>query len=238
MIISASYRTDIPAFYGDRFIACLETAVIDAERAIGHMRDLASEFGSRVGVWRYDPVVATTMTPPDWHVDNFARLADRLVGTTDEVVVSFAQIYRKTARNMERAAGARDFAWIDPEAGEKRDLLAAFIDTAAAHGMTPRLCGQPELIGAGAGEARCIDARHLGDVAARPITALAKPHRKTCAYVASRDIGAYDTCPHGCVYCYAVESQDRAKERHRHHDPGAEFLFPPSARQLASGSAD
>ena len=303
MIISASYKTDIPAFYGEWFMArlkagycrmvnpyggqvyrvpldvgaidgivfwsrnlgpfldplseirdhgypfvvqqtitgyprALDHSTIGARHAVEQLRRVCGAFGPRVSVWRYDPVVFTSLTPHHWHQRNFAELAAVLAGAVDEVVVSFAQIYRKTARNMERAAGARDFAWIDPEAGEKRDLLADFVDTAAAHGMTLSLCGQPELIGAGAGEARCIDARRLGDVAARPITALAKPHRKTCACVASRDIGAYDTCPHGCVYCYAVESQDRAKERHRHHDPGAEFLFPPSARHLASGSVD
>jgi hypothetical protein len=152
-----------------------------------------------VPVWRYDPVVSTSLTPPEWHLHNFAELAWELTGVVDEVVVSFAQIYRKTARNMDRAASARDFAWNDPEAEEKRHLLAAFADTAAAHGMTLSLCGQPQLIAGGATEARCIDARRLGDAAGRPIAAQAKPHRKTCACVASRDIGAYDTCPHGCV---------------------------------------
>lgn len=306
MIISASYKTDIPAFYGEWFMARLEagycrmvnpyggqvyrvplgvgavdgfvfwtrnlepflghlsevrdrgypfvvqqtvtgypraldSSTIEARHAIGQLHRVRGTFGPRVAVWRYDPVVATSLTPPQWHRRNFAEIAGALAGAVDEVVVSFAQIYRKTARNMERAAGARGFAWNDPGAGEKRDLLAAFADTAATHGMALGLCGQPELIDGAAeaqfGEAKCIDARRLGDVAGRPIGAKAKPHRKTCACAASRDIGAYDTCPHGCVYCYAVESQDRAKGRHRQHDPGGEFLFPPTAQQLAPGGA-
>ncbi len=306
MIISASYKTDIPAFYGEWFMArlgagycrmvnpyggqvyrvpldvgavdgfvfwtrnlgpflghlsevrdrgypfvvqqtitgyprALDSSTIGAHHAIGQLHSVRGTFGARVPVWRYDPVVATSLTPPEWHRRKFAEIARALAGVVDEVVVSFAQIYRKTARNMDRAAGARGFAWNDPEASEKRLLLAAFADTAAAHGMVLSLCGQPELIGGGAralcGEAQCIDTRRLADVAGRPIAAQAKPHRKTCACAASRDIGAYDTCPHGCVYCYAVESQDRTKGRHRQHDPGGEFLFPPTARQLAPGGA-
>ena len=316
VIISASYKTDIPAFYGEWFMArlgagycrmvnpyggqvyrvplgadavdgfvfwtrnlgpflgylpevrnrgypfivqqtitgyprALDSSTIETRLAIDQLHRVRSAFGPRVAVWRYDPVVVTSLTPLGWHRRNFAEIAGALTEVVDEVVVSFAQIYRKTARNMERAAGARGFAWNDPEAGEKRDLLAAFADTAATHGMALSLCGQPELIdGAdGAqcgeallgeallGEAKCIDAQRLGDVAGRPIAAKAKAHRKTCACVASRDIGAYDTCPHGCVYCYAVESQDRAKGRHRQHDPGGEFLFPPTARQMATGGA-
>ena len=78
------------------------------------MRDLAGDFGSRVGVWRYDPVVSTSVTPPDWHVGNFSRLADRLVGATDEVVVSFAHVYRKTRINMDVASRLHGFGWDDP----------------------------------------------------------------------------------------------------------------------------
>ncbi|MCB2102626.1 MAG: DUF1848 family protein, partial [Rhodobacterales bacterium] len=43
----------------------------------------------------------------------------------------------------------------------------------------------------------------------------------------SRDIGAYDSCPHGCVYCYAVRSRDGARRRHARHDPAGEMLIPP-----------
>ena len=44
---------------------------------------------------------------------------------------------------------------------------------------------------------------------------------------ASRDIGEYDTCPHGCVYCYAVQNRSLAQARYRQHDPESEFLFSP-----------
>ena len=36
-----------------------------------------------------------------------------------------------------------------------------------------------------------------------------------------------DTCPHGCVYCYAVLNRSLAQENFKQHDPNDEFLFRP-----------
>ncbi len=296
MIVSASYKTDIPAFYGAWFMNRLEAGgcrmvnpyggqlhtvpldrasvdgfvfwtrniapfldnlrqvsrlsypfmvhytvtgypreldqgTIEPARALGHVRALAETYGRRTVVWRYDPVVVASPTPPRWHLDNFARLADGLAGAVDEVVVSFAQVYRKTARNMAAAARAFGFEWRDPEPGEKRELLAGLAAIAAERSIKPTLCGQPELAVEGMGVARCIDAERLGEVAGRPLAVPHKPHREDCACWSSRDIGGYDTCPHGCVYCYAVNSRTLAKRRFAEHDPHSEFLFPPKQNQ-------
>ncbi len=296
MIISASYRTDIPAFYGAWFMArlqagycrmanpyggqvyeisltpeavdgfvfwtknpgpflehlpairrrgfafvvhttinnyprALEYSVPEPDRSIGYMFELAAAYGPRAVVWRYDPVTVTTFTPLAWHEQNFAALARALEGATDEVVVSFAQIYRKTRRNMAAAARAFGFDWRDPETEEKRQLLSRLVALAAGFGMKLSLCSQPEYLVPGASPARCIDAARLGKVAGRPIAASEKGNRPGCLCAASRDIGAYDTCPMGCVYCYAVQKRALAQKRFKRHDPKGEFLFPPAAKE-------
>jgi hypothetical protein len=288
MIVSASYRTDIPAFYSAWFMrrleegSCrvrnpyggatyevslregavdgfvfwsrnmaplaphlatvrrhapfivqytltgypraLESSVIDAPRAIAQITDLAESWGRRVVVWRYDPIVVTTLTPPTWHEGNFRNLAAGLAGRTDEVVVSFANPYRKTQRNLAAAARRHGFAWSDPEPAEKRALLSRLADVAEAHGMRLTICSQPALVGPAGGEARCIDADRLADIAQKALVAKEKGNRPGCRCALSRDIGAYDTCPHGCVYCYAVADREHAVSRHREHDPASPFL--------------
>lgn len=296
MIISASYRTDIPAFYGswfeNRFRAgfarvtnpyggpastvplrqgtdgfvfwtrnaapfrpalrlvraaglpfvvqytitgyprALERSVVETERALADIRALAGEFGPRAVVWRYDPAVFSNLTPAEFHRATFARLADALAGAVDEVVISFAQIYRKTTRNMDAAARADGFTWTDPDDAAKRALAADLTGLAAARRMRLSVCSQAAYTVPGSGAAACIDARRLEDVAAgwgcpRAIVATVKGNRPDCRCHESRDIGAYDTCPHGCAYCYAVGSRPRAKRRFAEHDPSGEYLFAP-----------
>jgi hypothetical protein len=283
VIVSASYRTDIPAFYASWFMArleagearvrnpyggadyavslragevdgfvfwtrnmapllphleavrarapfvvqltvtgyprALETSVVAAETAIAQIHALAERWGCRAVVWRYDPIVLSSLTPPDWHEANFARLAAALAGAVDEVCVSFVQPYRKTARNLDAAARRHGFAWTDAADEEKRALVGRLAANAAAHGIALTLCAQPSLLVPGAGEARCIDAGRLSDVAGHAVGGREKGNRPGCRCAESRDIGAYETCPHGCVYCYAVSGRAAARQRYRAHDP-------------------
>jgi hypothetical protein len=298
MIISASYKTDIPTFYGEWFMNrlqagyCkmvnpysqqvyrvdltpenidgfvfwtknigpflkhlpevhkmgypfivqhtitgypreLEYRVINYAHTIEHMKELAGTYGPHVAVWRYDPIVISSLTPYDWHRHNFEMLAQSLEGTTDEIVVSFAQIYKKTRRNMDWAANEFSFRWSEHEAmtpGSVRNLISELAQIARSYGMRMKICSQKAFLILGiTEEARCVDAARLERVAGRSIADRVelRGNRKECGCFASKDIGEYDTCPHGCVYCYAVQHRNLALERYKAHDPTGEFLFPP-----------
>ncbi len=287
MIVSASYRTDIPAFYGDWFAArraagsctvknpyggapyrvalrgpavdgfvfwtrnarpflpvldaltgdgvpfvvqytvteypaLLETGVPAATQAVACAREIAARFGPDALVWRYDPILVTSATPLETHRDRFARLADALAGATNQVVVSFADFYRKTVRNL--GAGAPTLTWRDPTAGEKTTVLADLRDAAQARGMLFTLCTEPDVEASGVAAARCIDAARLSKIAGRPIATRAKGNRAGCACAESRDIGAYDSCAHGCLYCYAVRDHAAARAAFSGHDYHADTL--------------
>jgi Domain of unknown function (DUF1848) len=202
----------------------LEGSVIAADEAAAQLHQVRRRFGPRAAVWRYDPILLADGLDAAKHRANFARLATALAGAVDEVVLSFMHPYKKTRRNLDQAARRHGFLWHDPPAGEKRALLAELAAQAHAHGMTPTLCSQPELAAAGLGEARCIDADRLADVGQRPLRVATAGNRPGCRCALSRDIGAYDSCPHGCVYCYAVGDRDRAAENFRRHDPAAVML--------------
>lgn len=193
----------------------LEPAVIAEAAGIAQIQALRRDWGPRAAVWRYDPILATSLTPVEFHRERFARIALALRGAVDEVVVSFADLYRKTARNLDAAARRHGFTWHDPEPEEKRALLAKLAGIAGEQGMRLTLCTEPEFVSPDIAPARCIDAARLADVAGRPIEAREKGNRAGCRCAESRDIGAYDTCAQGCVYCYAVSSSERAAAQFR-----------------------
>ncbi|MFT5488885.1 MAG: hypothetical protein ACI9JL_003644 [Paracoccaceae bacterium] len=284
MIVSASYRTDVPAFHADWFRARLadgvctvanpyggkpssvalrgdgvdgyvfwtrnaapfaaaldDVAALDlpfvvqftvtgypraldahtprAADAVAQITALAQKFGPRAVVWRYDPVVFTSITPADWHLRNFAGLAGKLSGSVDECVLSCAQIYKKTERRLNTAAKTHEFGWKDPNWDQKRELLSGLAELSADFGLKTTICSQPDALAGQVSDqltpARCIDAARLSDIAGYDILARQKGNRDGCLCAESRDIGSYDTCAHGCVYCYAVSDHDRAVEKLR-----------------------
>ncbi len=205
----------------------IERAVVDTARAVRHCHTVAQRYGPLSLVWRYDPVIVSELTPPEWHVREFANLAAQLEGCCDEVATKFVNPYRKTRRGLDQVAAEEGCRWWDPPADEKAELLQRLAVIAARHGLALRTCCQTALLGNGVEPAICIDAARLTAISGRAFAAPKRPIRAECRCAASLDIGEYDTCPHGCAYCYAVQRRPVAIARHRQHDPLGEYLFRP-----------
>ncbi len=202
----------------------LEPHVPRPQQAIDLVRRVAETYGPRCAVWRYDPLLFSALTPPERHYQRFAAIAERLAGAVDEVIVSFTSQYRKTQANLRRA----EVGWYEPPDDEKRAFVRRLAELATAHGITLRLCCGSALAASGVPGAHCTDAQRLSDVAGRTIVARGEGNRPDCGCAAAVDIGDYDTCGHGCVYCYAVRRPEIARQRReQRHDPTAEYLIVP-----------
>lgn len=202
----------------------LEPHCLAAKSAIETARTLRQCFGQKVLVWRYDPVFLSTLTTAAWHRENFARLAAALKGSCDEVVFSFVQAYAKTRRRSDLAAKKGGFAWHDPDPSEMRELLQELAVIARENGMAPRLCAQEDLLAAPLQPAACVDSRRLSEIAGIGLQLPLQANRPGCLCAKVTDIGAYDLCAQGCIYCYAVGDHERALRRLNSQDPAAAGL--------------
>ncbi len=263
MIISASRRTDIPAFYMDWFFQRLREGMVcvrnpfsyhqvsrialnpDAVDAIvfwsknpapllarleeleGYMyyiqftlnaygrdveknlpplaqrvdtfRMLASRLGKERVIWRYDPMGITPKYPAAWHLEQFAQLAEALNGFTETCVISFLDRYPSVEKNMKR------LSMCPPDEKETVQLAGGIAAAARENGMRPTACCESAALASlGIGRAQCVD----GDLLSRLLGCCLegkkdRNQRNGCGCMESVDIGAYNTCRHGCAYCYA-----------------------------------
>jgi len=279
LIISASRRTDIPAFYGEWFtrrlhagyllvrnpfnprqvrqvdltppaVDCfvfwtknpasfLEKLVLlreypyyfhftlnpygrDLEPHLPPKKELIETFQRLSGIcgpdrviWRYDPIILTGRITPADHYRWFAALAGKLDGSTHKVVFSFLSMYRKCRRNLQ------DFAITEPDTNMRLEIARTIAGIARTHNMVTAGCAEPlDLSACGVEKGRCIDDRLVTALAGRPVKAgKDRNQRPACGCAVSVDIGAYNSCPHLCRYCYANYSPQAVQKKHARHDP-------------------
>jgi Domain of unknown function (DUF1848) len=214
----------------------LEPAVPKWSQTMRVVERLHKRFSSSVFRWRYDTIVMTERTDRLWHLNNFSMLCKSLAPYTKECIFSFCDYYRKTVRNMSRYAAD----YHEPLPVQCSELAEEMALLAAGRGISLRSCADDSLVSENIGKAHCIDADHLSrvvdsDERKEALNGLKKlPTRKECGCTESKDIGAYDTCPHGCVYCYANANPDSARRNLGLIAPNGSCLDP-RAKEVPSG---
>lgn len=173
----------------------LEPGLRSKREILADVRRLAGRVGKRGLVWRYDPIVFTAAYTPAWHEKAFASLCRAMASLTDQVTISFLDEYRGMRESGLRAPLPEEMARFAAFAGE----------TASREGLQIRACcEQGDFSRFGILPAACIDAQRLRELVGAPLR-LARDagQREHCGCCKSIDIGAYNTCPNGCTYCYA-----------------------------------
>jgi hypothetical protein len=201
----------------------LDPGASPVEARLAAFRTLAEAIGPERVIWRYDPVVLSTETDYAFHQAQYPRLASALRGYTQRCVISLLDEYRKAQKRMQ---GIR----LLPQVGEELETLMQFLaGTARANGMDMVSCAEAiNLQPCGIRPGKCVDDDYIRQVFGLEVIHTKDPaQRPACGCVASRDIGAYDTCLAGCRYCYATSSFKRAKANFQQHDPRSPMQIGP-----------
>ncbi|MGD9503735.1 MAG: DUF1848 domain-containing protein [Syntrophobacteraceae bacterium] len=299
MIISASRRTDIPAFFGDWFMnrikagwfdrinpfnprqikrvslapeeveaivfwtknpgtflnhlealesqgyrfyfqftlndypPVLEPRLPNLSRRIEIFRSLSRRIGPEKVLWRYDPIVISSVTSIEYHKERVNRLAEALGGYTTKLTLSFLTFYGKVRKRLDKLerCGRITFARENPDelSPERLELLSDIRQAASDAGMQVFTCASKmDLTSLGIERGACVDGKLIQRVFQLDGEFPKDPHqRKECLCAQSVDMGAYNTCRCGCAYCYAnLDERSVAINLARHDVRGPSLIAP------------
>ncbi|MDP9316870.1 MAG: DUF1848 domain-containing protein [Chloroflexota bacterium] len=195
----------------------LEERVPPPSQTIETFHRLARRYSPAHLQWRYDPVVFSPQTDAAWHVRTFRTLAEQLEGLTARCYFSFLDVYSKVERNVRKLPyEAQPF---DPSNDDKLELALQLADIAGGHGIAMYTCTEDFAAVGSIQRGACVDKDILDCLYPHKRRSMKlNSNRGKCGCYDSRDIGAYDTCPHGCVYCYAVVNRPLALKRYQEHE--------------------
>ncbi len=197
----------------------IEPNVPSIDESIGTLYELEEQVGKDRICWRYDPVLLTEKYTVEKHLETFRYMADRLSGHVDRCIFSFVEMYRKLETNMPE---------LFPMSDRDKDRVAEGLGRMAKEYSIPiQTCGNNgDFSRYGIGGSACLTLEAIGKANGVEFRDLKhRGMRAGCHCIESRDIGAYDTCPNGCRYCYATKSHEKAAKNYRMHDPSSPILI-------------
>jgi len=206
----------------------LERAVPRPLSAIETFKKLSEAIGSGKVVWRYDPILISNLTDYDEHRRRFEKISEALSGFTKRIVVSFADFYKKTETGLKCIPNFNYKDALD-DLENTRKLALFMANIAKTHGMSIQTCSEAQDFSPwGIPNGKCIDDELLQKEFGITISSTKDSgQREECGCIKSIDIGQYNTCLHGCSYCYATYSTATVKNNRMRHDPNSPFLIGP-----------
>lgn len=195
------------------------------EDSINAFIRLADQIGPVKVIWRYDPILISNITPFDYHVERFQRIAESLASHTHRVMISIADTYRAAQRRLKEAHV--EYLSYNVEDQGFINLLDKIADIANNAGLDIYSCAEAvDLSSHGIKPGKCIDDVYICKVFGIDVTSTKdRNQRQECGCIPSKDIGQYDTCLHGCKYCYAVKGWEQSMANSIKHSPDSSSII-------------
>lgn len=165
--------------------------------------------------WRFDPIILTEEYPISYHLEKFEMMCEWLAKATTRCMISFVDSYRGKP------------PYLELEQEDMRTLALGLSEIAKKYRLALYTCAEKiDLKEYGIEHGACIDKEKIQRLIGYKLDLKRDAsQRKECGCAKSIDIGMYDTCIHGCRYCYATKSLDSARKKQMQHDPKSPLLI-------------
>lgn len=196
----------------------IEVNVPPANITIQDMIYLAKRYSSNNIIWRFDPICITNRITFQQHLENFIYCAEKLRGYINICYISFVHPYARVYRNFKKYTSHSLVISMSQQRIEYSNKIASI---AQKYEIKIYACCNNDIVGLNVLKGSCINIKNLSAVwhLNNTIKAKISPTRKGCFCTRSIDIGAYNTCGHGCIYCYANSDKEKAFSFIKKHQP-------------------
>ena len=169
----------------------------DFKKVIKSFKELSERLGVNNVSWRYDPIFITEKYSLDFHIDMFEEMASQLHDYTNDCTISFIDLYQKVLRNFPEVR----------EVNRQEQLVIGeeFAKIANDYDIQMKTCVEGTLLDKlGFDSSGCMTQQVIEKAIGANLKIPKGKYRiRECDCIFGRDIGAYNTCLHGCKYCYA-----------------------------------
>jgi len=198
---------------------------VEKDAAIEALKQLSATFSPKHINWRFDPIIISDISDRNFYIRSFEKLAAEFQGLVERCYLSFVVRYGKVVRNFDKLAAQKGVKIVDKQNDFKIELANELADIAGRFGIEMFSCCGDYLLGEKVEKAHCIDSSIIERLFyPHGLSCRTKPTRNQCGCTESTDIGTYDTCPHGCIYCYANANKEKAFQAAGCHEKDSAFL--------------
>ncbi len=190
------------------------------EELIPTFKRLSEKIGKERVIWRYDPIMVSKRYTINYHLKAFEEIASSLADYTENVVISFVDLYSKTQRNTKEL----DIRQITNE--EMIEVAGEMARIASTHNLIIGTCAeQINLQKVGISHGSCIDKKLIERLlGCKLIVEKDKNQREECGCFESIEVGAYNTCLNGCKYCYANLNDSKVEDNVKLYNQNSPLL--------------
>lgn len=192
---------------------------------------LSDKLGAERVIWRYDPIILSSITPIEFHMEKVQQIAINLKGHTQRLTISFLDFYGKVCNRLKKLENEHRVVIHDlaQETYSEQLLgLSQFIvNVGAENSLEVVSCGERvDLDKLGIKHGSCIDSRLIHDLFKVERVAPKDPNQRSeCLCAESVDVGIYNTCKFECSYCYANFSKVAIHNNVKKHQQSSPLLI-------------
>lgn len=206
--VPCQIQVTITGYFND-----LEPNVCDKKKTIEAVKKLSKMVGVENICVRYDPIILNSKYTVLYHIRAFTKLCSLLKGYVSKMIVSFVDEYKNVRNNH--------LEYHDPTPSEYLQIKKEFESIAALNHMNLVSCMESKYH-MGDEKDCCVSIRYAYEKTGKLFK---KWKARDCNCASMVDIGAYNSCLHGCKYCYANFDSKRIMLNYKLHDVNSSMLI-------------